>query len=57
MAELVSNPGTKSNVWDYFGLKKWSNGEIVDNGAAVRRSCRKTVAAKHVNTSNLLAHL
>ena len=34
MTDLVSKPGTKSIVWDYFGLKKGTNGEIVDDGTA-----------------------
>ncbi len=57
MADLVSKPGTKSVVWQYFGLKKGSGGEAIDDGSGICRSCRKTVAAKHGNTSNLLAHL
>ena len=35
MADLVSKPGTKSIVWDYFGLKKGTNGETVDDGMAI----------------------
>ncbi len=57
MADLVCNPGGKNIVWHYFGLKKDSDGSVVDNGNCVCRSCRKTVTAKHGNTSNLLAHL
>ena len=57
MTDLVSKPGTKSIVWDYFGLKKGANGEIVDDGTATCRSCRKAVQAKQGNTSNLLAHM
>jgi len=56
MEELVSKKGTKSVVWDYFGLRK-KNGEVIDDGSAVCRACRRTVAAKQGNTSNLLAHL
>ena len=57
MSDLASKPGMKSIVWDYFGVKKGSNGEIVDNGMVICRSCRKSVVAKHRNTLNLLAHL
>ncbi len=57
MADLVCKPGTKSIVWHYFSLKKDSDGSVVDNGHCVCRSCRKTVTAKHGNTSNLLAHI
>ena len=28
--ELVPKPGTKSELWNYFGLKKDSNGHIAD---------------------------
>ena len=53
---LVSKPGTKSVVWEYFGV--WSeNGKIVDDGIAVCRSCRRNVVAKQGNTSNVLSHL
>lgn len=55
-SSLVSKPGTKSVVWEYFGV--WSeNGKIVDDGTAVCRSCRRNVVAKNGNTSNLLSHL
>ena len=57
MAEVASKSGTKSLVWDYFGLQLDADGKPVDDGSAVCRSCRKRVLAKHGNTSNLLAHL
>ena len=57
MADLVSKSGTKSVVWQYFGLRKGTDGVAIDDGTVVCRSCRKTVSAKHGNTSNLLAHL
>ena len=57
MADLVSKSGTKSVVWQYFGLRKGTDGVAIDDGTAVCHSCRKTVSAKHGNTSNLLAHL
>ena len=55
--ELVSKPGTKSILWDYFGLRKTAKGEIIDDGRAVSRVCRKNYTAKNGNTSNLLSHL
>ena len=57
MAKLVSKSGTKSVVWDFFGLELGKDGKPVDDGSAICRSCRKRVLAKHGNTSNLLAHL
>ena len=56
MAKLVSKSGTKSVVWDFFGLELRKDGKPVDDGSAICRSCRKRVLAKHGNTSNLLAH-
>ncbi len=35
MADLVCKPGAKSIVWHYFGLKKDSDGSVVDNGNCV----------------------
>ena len=49
--------GTKSIVWDYFGLEKGKDGKAIDEGKVVCRSCRKHVMAKQGNTSNLLTHL
>ena len=57
MADLVSKSGTKSVVWQYIGLRKGTDDVAIDDGTAVGRSCRKTVSAKHGNTSNLWAHL
>ena len=57
MAELARKSGTKSVIWDYFGLEVGADGKPVDDGSALCRSCRKRVIAKHGNTSNLLAHL
>ena len=57
MVDLVNKSGTDSVVWQYFGLTKETDGVAIDDGTAVCRSCRKTVSAKHGNTSNLLAHL
>ncbi len=53
----MSKPGTKSLIWQYFGVKKGSSGEAIDDGTGICRSCRKVVAAKNGNTSNLLTHL
>ena len=57
MADLVSKSGTKRVVWQYFGLRKGTDGVTIDDETAVCCSCRKTVSAKHGNTLNLLAHL
>jgi len=57
MADLVSKPGTKSIVWLYYGLKIGVNGEVSDEGTVLCCSCRKTVTAKHGNTSILPTHL
>ena len=56
-AELVSKPGTKAQVWEYFGLKKADDGSAIDNGNVYCRACRRKVVAKSGNTSNLAAHL
>ena len=37
--DLVKKPGTKSLVWDYFGVKVDTNGKPIDNTWAVCRSC------------------
>ena len=37
--DLVKKPGTKSLVWDYFGIKVDTNGKPIDNTWAVCRSC------------------
>ena len=49
--EIIPKPGTKSEVWQYFGLLKGPNGQAID------KLCRKKVLAKSGNTSNLKAHL
>lgn len=55
--DLVRKPGSKSCVWNYFGLEKGTNGEAIDTGHAICRTCFRKVAAKSGNTTNLLAHL
>ncbi len=55
--ELVSKPGTKSEVWQYFGLAKGPDGKAVNDGAVYCKLCAKKVTAKSGNTSNLKAHL
>ena len=55
--DIVSKPGSKSVVWEYFGVKKLENGDIADDGKVICRSCRRSITAKHGNTSNLLTHL
>ena len=57
MDDLVAKLVTKSVVWQTFGLRKKSNGDVVDDGTAICQSCRRNVSAKNGNTSNLLTHL
>lgn len=47
----------KSAVWDYFGYTKNDQGIIEDDGSPICKTCRKKVAAKGSNTSNLMQHL
>ena len=35
VAKLVSKSGTKSTVWDYFGLELGANGKNVNDCSAV----------------------
>lgn len=53
--ELHKKPGSKSQVWNYFGLEE-KNGELIKE-TAICRTCFRKVATKNGNTSNLLAHL
>ena len=55
--ELVKKSGTKSVLWDFFGLEQGRDGELIDDGSVICRSCRRRVIARSGNTSNLLAHL
>lgn len=54
--ELVSKPGSKSCLWNYFGLRK-NNSNPINKDVAICRTCYEEVASKNENTSNLLAHL
>ena len=61
-SDLVSKPGTKSELWSYFGLKKGTDGKGIDNGDVFCRLCpegsiKGKVKAKTGNTSNLKSHL
>jgi len=56
-SELVPKIGTKSVVWEYFGLERGVEGWPIDDGSVVCRSCCRRVLARNGNTSNLLAHL
>ena len=56
-AGLLPKPGTKSAIWQYFGLKADEDGEVVDDGKAFCRICSRGVMARSGNTSNLMAHL
>ena len=55
--DLIQKPGTKSHIWNYFGVEKPNNGEPIMRDVAVCCTCYGKVAAKNGNTSNLLAHL
>ena len=61
-SDLVCKPGTKSELWSYFGLKKGADGKGIDNGDVFCRFCpegsiKGKVKAKTGNTSNLKSHL
>ncbi len=47
----------KSAVWDYFGYTKNDQDIIEDDLSPICKTCRKKVAAKGSNTSNLTQHL
>ncbi len=55
--EFVPKPGTKSELWTYFGMKKGSSGKAIDDGSVYCKLCRSRVHAKGGNTSNLRVHL
>ena len=55
--DLVAKPGTKSVLWEHFGLRKGPDGKPIDVGMAIRRICYRPRSAKNGNMSNLLAHL
>ena len=61
MAEqnLLKMKGSKSVVWNYFGLQANENGVVLQEveDEPMCRTCKKSVRAKSGNTSNLLAHL
>ncbi len=52
--ELHKKPGSKSQVWNYFGLEK-KDGEF-QKETAICRTRYQRVATKNGNTSNLLEH-
>lgn len=37
--EFVTKPGTKSELWTYFGLKKDSSGKPIDDGSVYCKLC------------------
>lgn len=55
--ELVSKPGAKSPVWEYFGFEADDKGKPVNEDRPFCKKCLRTVATKSGNTSNLLSHL
>ena len=56
---LVKKPKAVSVVWNYFGLRADSNGQVLveESDLPVCKECYKDVPAKSGNTSNLLVHL
>ena len=55
--QLVSKTKAKSPVWNYFGFKPGPDGRPEDQSATICRVCKRSVAAKGGNTSNLFSHL
>ena len=55
--ELTAKLGTKSPVWQYFGLAADDDGKVKSEDQAVCRLCQRIVMAKGSNTSNLQSHL
>jgi len=47
----------KSEVWAYFVFFKNAEGQLVEDNYPVCRTCKKKVAVKGSNTTNLLANL
>ena len=45
---------SKSEVWAYSGYYKNTQGQLVEDGSPVCRSCEKKVVARGSNTSNLI---
>ena len=42
----IAKPGAKSTVWNFFGLRRDTNGKAMDDGTAFCKSCNKGVVAK-----------
>ena len=56
--DLVEKPNKKTSlVWDHFGFEPDSSGKPKNEDKPICKLCRRTVATKGSNTSNLLAHL
>ncbi len=53
--ELHKKPGSKGQVWNYFGLEK--KDKEFQKETAICRTCYRRVATKNGNASSLLAHL
>ena len=49
--------GANSTVWNFFGLRRDTNGKAVDDGTGFCMSCNKAVIAGSGNISNLRSHL
>ena len=52
---LMKKRGTKSSVWQHFGLVAMEEGTVIerDKDKPVCRECGRSVLAKGSNTSNL----
>ena len=54
--QIVDKPGTKSQIWKYFGLHADQNGKPVNNGIAVCQICHSNILAKTGNILNFISH-
>ena len=54
---LGAKTGTKSKVWQYFGIEIEEIGRCKDINTPVCRLCGDSVKTKHSSTSNLYSHL
>lgn len=56
--ELVRKPRAKSSAWNYFGfIPGPGSSKPANSDDAICRLCKRSVAAKGGNTSNLFSHL
>ncbi|KAI7804933.1 putative zinc finger BED domain-containing protein 1-like [Triplophysa rosa] len=55
--DLVSKPNTTAPIWKCFGFKPDEKGQLNDIDTAICRLCKREIAAKSSNTTNLRTHL